>query len=179
MQTYIALLRGINVGGHNPLKMDELKKLFISLSFTNITTIIQSGNIIFSTAKVNTDILNNEITAAIKEQFNFAVGCVVLTIQEFTEMVKHNVFVKDKPIETLHVTLLQRLPQKEKSKALNNFPKTDVEFNLINKAVYLFCPQSYSSNKLTNTVLEKVLGVQATTRNWKTILRLLEIANNN
>lgn len=112
------------------------------------------------------------------ETFGFEVPVLVLTAAEIKDMVNANAFIKDKTkdVQLLHITFLEEIPAKEFVTNLqkNNFSPD--EFLINAKAVYLYCPNSYSSSKLTNTFLENKLKVTATTRNWKTVNELLTIA---
>jgi uncharacterized protein (DUF1697 family) len=178
LQTYIAILRGINVGGKKPMKMQVLKELCESLAFTDVQTYIQSGNVVFKYKKVNTKLLAILLSKSIMETFGFEVPVLVLTAAEIKDMVNANAFIKDKTkdVQLLHITFLEEIPAKEFVTNLqkNNFSPD--EFLINAKAVYLYCPNSYSSSKLTNTFLENKLKVTATTRNWKTVNELLTIA---
>jgi uncharacterized protein (DUF1697 family) len=178
MQTYISILRGINVGGKRIIKMAALKDLYASLGFTNVETYIQSGNVIFSSKKIDDKKLAAKITAEIETVFGFNVPIVVMSIEELTKTIEANPFAKqkNKVAEYLHVTFLSDQPSiadYEKTKAGNY--QAD-EFHLIEKAIYLYCPNSYSNSKLTNGFFETKLKVTATTRNWKTTNELLAMA---
>ena len=178
MHTYIAILRGINVGGKRMIKMQLLKDLFVTLGYQNITTYIQSGNAVFQTKKTTVTKIELQITKAINETFGFDVPVIVLEKEMLSRIVKENTFLKDKTknIEFFHVTFLAEVPAKENIAKINSNDFLPDEFIIIDKAVYLYCPYSYSNSKLTNGFFETKLKVNATTRNWKTTLALNEIA---
>jgi uncharacterized protein (DUF1697 family) len=177
MVTYIAILRGINVGGKRMIKMDALKQLFLSLGFSNIETYIQSGNVIFKSKKLNEDKLANIISEAIKNVFTYDVPTIVKNVDELKNIITNNPFTKDKSklIEFLHVTFLNAIPTKENVEIITKLDFGDDAFSIIDNAVYLYCPNGYSNSKLTNSFLENKLKVTATTRNWKTCNELLSI----
>jgi uncharacterized protein (DUF1697 family) len=178
MAIYVSILRGINVSGKRMIKMEVLKKLFAELGFSAIQTYIQSGNIIFQHKKSDPSKLSANIKGSIEKKFGFEVPVITLLLEELQEVVKLNPLLKDKSKDPayFHVTFLAAQPNREnveKITAGNYYPD---EFHLIDKAVYLYCPNSYSNSKLTNNFLESKLKVTATTRNWKTTNELLAMA---
>lgn len=177
MTTYIALLRGINVSGKNIIKMAALKAMFEEMNVTNVSTYIQSGNIIFSTSKRDNEKLSTEITEKIKTTFHLNVPVLVLSIEELLTIRKNNPFINSEKYDVsyLHVTLLSETPEQHLIKAINQDNFND-DFIIEKKAVYLYCSNGYGQTKLTNTFFENKLKVKATTRNWKTINEIINIA---
>ncbi|PHQ57519.1 MAG: hypothetical protein COC16_00590 [Lutibacter sp.] len=180
MFTYIALLRGINVSGHNKIKMTQLKQLFVDLSYHNITTYIQSGNVVFQSKKNSKSTIKATITEAIKTKFDYDVKVVIITKKELQTVFTSNPFLKinTSDITKLCVTFLSNNP------LLENIPQIEAliannpdEFKIINKSIYLHCPTGFGRTKLTNNLFERKLKSDATTRNWKTITKLIEISN--
>lgn len=178
MQTYISILRGINVSGHKPIKMDALKTLFESLNFKNVKTYIQSGNVIFKTKTTKPQDLEKKIAAQIKKEFDFDVPVMVKETNEFTTVFNKNPFLnkRKEDITKLHVTFLSQEPEEAGITKIKEGHYADDEFIIIGKAIYLFCPNGYGNTKLSNTFFENKLKVSATTRNWKTITELVHIA---
>jgi uncharacterized protein (DUF1697 family) len=180
MQTYIALLRGINVSGHNIIKMAELRQLCTELGFENVTTYIQSGNIIFQSKEKNKSKIENIIIDAIKKQFNYTINTLVLTKAALKTIFTLNPFIQQKDIDIskIYVTLLKNTPDLsltshlEKARAFNND-----DFKIIHKSVYLHYQNSARFSKLSNNLIEKKLKSPATSRNWKTITKLVELSN--
>lgn len=168
MKTYISLLRGINVSGHKKIVMADLKKLYETLDFKNVTTYIQSGNVIFESATNKN--LEQRIEKAISDTFTFEVPVIITTAAELKKIIENNPFIHEKNIDTekLHVTFLAKEP---KIGTITAHYEPD-SFTIIGKAIYLYCPNGYGRTKLTNTFFEKKLDTQATTRNWKTVLKL-------
>lgn len=179
MTTYIAILRGINVSGHRIIKMDALQQLLVSINFQNIHTYIQSGNIIFQYKKTATKQLEQKIATAITAKFTFDVPVIVREIEEFQQIVSNNPFLKDKTkdITHLHITFLSDKPNPEYFDAIKEGQYQADEFHLVDKAVYLYCPNGYGNTKLTNSFFENKLKVIATTRNLKTTHTLQNMAN--
>ena len=178
MAIYISILRGINVGGHNKIKMDDLRKLFANAGFGKVQTYIQSGNIIFETKKTTTIFLEKIIADEIKKQFGFNVPVLVIELEELKNVIKNNPFAKDKLKNEnyLHVTFLSGKPAKENIAQIIAGNFLPDEFIVINKAVYLHCPNGYGNTKLNNNFFENKLKLTATTRNWKTVNEILKIA---
>jgi uncharacterized protein (DUF1697 family) len=175
METYIALLRGINVSGQKMIKMGDLIKALEELNFSNIRTYIQSGNIIFQCDKTDPSQLAVKIAGKISDHFRFEVPVVIRTLAELKQVSENNPFLvkRTEDVNKLHVTFLNKEPDPgDLRKAEENSFLPD-EFIVSGKEVYLFCPNGYGRTKLTNTFFENKLKSTATTRNWKTIRQLL------
>ena len=177
MKTYISILRGINVSGRKIIKMNDLQSLYQGLEFKNITTYIQSGNVIFQYKEVDTKSLEVKIAKQIEITFGFEVPVIVLTIGELQQIVNNNPFLKDvdKKSEFLHVTFLGSTPEQYNREMIDEKKQPGEELFFTNQAIYLYCPNGYGNTKLNNSFIEKKLKVSATTRNWKTTNELLKI----
>jgi uncharacterized protein (DUF1697 family) len=177
-ETYIAILRGINVSGQKMIKMPLLKKMFEDLGFSDVQTYIQSGNVLFHHVKSDDQDLEKLIHEGIQETFGFEVPVIVLSKAEMGKVLLQNPFAGDqgKDISKLHVTFLSQNPDKElifKIEATKYLPD---EFMVKEKSVYLFCPDGYGKTRLHNNFFESKFGTIATTRNWKTVNELLKLA---
>jgi len=176
MTRYISILRGINVSGQKVIKMADLKILYEKLKLNNVTTYIQSGNVVFdSPIKLKAELIEN----AIAKHYGFSVPVILRTDKEWTKIITSNPFTKDpdKDISKMHVVFLAdkpNLPDKEK---LNKVKHPSEEYFFEGTEVFLYCPNGYGKTKLSNTFLEKTLKTTATTRNWKTVNKLKEIAD--
>lgn len=176
MCIYIALLRGINVGGHHPVKMGELRNLCTSLGYSRVATYIQSGNIIFR-AEGSTIELRDQLSEAIMIRFGFEVPVMILDAGELRQIITENPFITDGKHELsyLHLTLLTEKPLQD-TISLRPFPINPGEKMIISgRSVYLYLPDGYGRTRLNNTIFETRLQQQATTRNWKTMLEILKI----
>lgn len=164
------MLRGINVGGRTKVAMADLRAVLESLGFDGVATYIQSGNVVFGSTKAVKP-------AAIEERIAAELGVeptvLVRTADELAAVVAGNPFLVGKvDLATLHVTFLA-----EKPTATVEVPAGQPdELAVVGREVYLRCPNGYGRTKLNNTFLEKRLGVPATTRNWKTVTTLAEMA---
>ena len=176
----IAILRGINVGGKRKILMADLKDMFHNLGFVDVSTYIQSGNVFFNhTEELNNIHCADEIQKAIFEAYGFEVPVIVISADEIKDIVESNPFCdsKDVDITKLHVTFLKNIPNAEdvlKSKSYNFEPD---DFIIGKSVAYVYCEGKYHKSKLTNAFFEKKLKVTATTRNWRTVFKLLELSN--
>lgn len=179
MEKYIAILRGINVSGSKMIKMDDLKLSINELKFRNIESYIQSGNLIFEYAKTNQQDLANKIMHKIQEAFGFHVPVIVKSTEEMNTVIANNPFInnQNKAIEKLYVTFFSTEPAKALQDKLAEFESNSDEFIIAGNLAYLFCPNGYGRTKLTNNYFEGKLKISATTRNWKTVIKLAEMAN--
>ena len=178
MQAFVLLLRGINVGGHRKVKMAELKVVLQELDFQNIATYIQSGNIIFNADTEDTVQLAEKIQKAILEYFGFEVPVICLEAARLQHAVKSNPFATENTlIENLHLTFLSETPEESRVTALEAIDYAPDQFLNQNAWIYLNILGKYHKTKLSNALFEKKLKVSATTRNWKTVLKLHEIAS--
>jgi uncharacterized protein (DUF1697 family) len=179
MTACISILRGINVSGQKKILMTDLVKLYQKLGFSGIRTYIQSGNVIFDCSEsIALSKVPGLVRDAIFREYKFEVPVIIRTSEEMNEAVRNNPFVKDTGIspEKLHVTFLSGLPGKDKLTVLEKIDHSPDKFIVKGKEVYLHCPVSYGETKLSNSFFEKSLGVTATTRNWKTVNKLAEMA---
>lgn len=178
MPIYISMLRGINVSGQKLIKMDALKNLYESLGFEEVNTYVQSGNVVFKSGERDTAFLARDLAAKIKEVFAFDVDVIVKTMDEYQSIVDQNPLVNDsdKDLSSMYVTFLSSIPEKVDLKALESKRQGDEVVEFFNEVIYLYCPGGYGKTKLTNNFFESKLKVVATTRNWKTVSALLEIA---
>ena len=178
MNTFISMLRGINVSGHNIISMSDLKKLYQSLDFKNVVTYVQSGNVIFDTTKKDASKLSSLIETQIKKSFNLSVSVLIRDKNDLQRIISGNPFIKRKkdPIK-LYITFLQSSPAPFDFNKLP-LPSTESdEFILIDKEIFIFCPNGYGRTKLNNNFFEKKLNLISTTRNWNTVNALYKLAS--
>ncbi len=176
MNKKIAILRGINVGGKRKILMSDLKSLWGKLGLKNVKTYIQSGNIIFDSDKENAE-LENKLEKAIADKFRFDVPVIVRTAKEFKTSIKNNPFFDENAdIKQFHLTFLKEKPKKENIENILTYNYKPDKYKIDNKDVFIYCAGKYHESKLINNFFEKKLKVGATTRNWKTVLKLLELS---
>lgn len=175
MIIYISMLRGINVAGQKKVRMDELKKLYESLGFKAVQTYIQSGNVIFQFPNTNISKLQNMIERKIKGSLKLDVHVLIRTKNEFQILIENTPFQK-KDITKLHITFLSDVPVHVPLDEINKTKGKSEEFSISDREIYLFYPDGYGKSKLSNNFFERKLKTSATTRNWKTITALFDIA---
>lgn len=178
MTTYIALLRGINVSGSNLIRMEALKTSMERIGLISVRTYIQSGNLVFEYPQTSNSELESLLSTAILNDFGCKVPVLVKNGMEFQEAIAENPFIpgSQTQIETLHITFLSGVPQNELLDKILPLKDSSDEANIIENRIYLNCPNGYGRTKFTNTYFEKKLKQIATTRNWKTMLKLQEMA---
>lgn len=177
MQTYILLLRGINVGGHRKIKMEEFKIELDKLELQEVKTYIQSGNFVFKYKEDTEATLTTTIEGLILKKYGFEVNALVLAAENFTDIFNNNPYLPEKKneIEKLYCTLLYEVPETSKIKALEAVDASGDEFVPMGKCLYFYYANGYGKSKINNPVIENKLKVKATTRNWKTMTKLMEM----
>ena len=181
MNTYIALLRGINVSGHKKIKMVDLKTMFEKIPFKNVQTYIQSGNVVFKTEETKIPLLEEKITKAIAQIFYFDVPVIVKTMKDMTEILKKNPFKNPEDIEykRIYYALLKTKPENTLVKNLEAEHYPNEEFYISDNCVYLNYTLGAGKAKLSNNLIERKLNAVATSRNHRTMVKLLALAKEN
>ncbi|GAA0893482.1 DUF1697 domain-containing protein [Fulvivirga kasyanovii] len=178
MQTYIAILRGINVSGTKKIKMDDLRTKLTDFGFEKVRTYIQSGNIVFDYKETDPLTLAKQLEQKIMDDYGYEVPVVVTGAEELKQVIDSNPFLigRSEDPAKLHVTFLAEPPADENVMKIDDSGFLPDEFKIIGESIYLFCPNGYGRTKLTNNFFESKLKVTATTRNWKTVNTLLNMA---
>ena len=177
MKTWIALFRGINVGGNNILPMAELKGDLESLNLSNIRTYIQRGNVVFDSATKATDPLIEKITRRIEERHGFRPHVLLLSHEDLLTAIESNPFpraVADP--KTLHFCFLAEPTSNPDIEALDSVKTPTERFRLVGDVFYLHTPDGIGRSKLAANV-EKRLGVVVTARNYRTVDKLLSMVS--
>ena len=158
--------------------MTDLKSMCEKLELKNVKTYIQSGNLIFNSDRQNSD-LENELEKAILENFGFEVPVIVRTEKELETSIKNNPFFeKDVDINQLHLTFLKEKPCQDDVDKILTYNYEPDDFKIKDKDTFIFCSGKYHQSRLNNNFFEKQLMVGATTRNWKTVMKLSELIKN-
>src|SRR3989441_11956145 len=174
MTIYVAMLRGINVSGQKTIKMENLRVSFEALGFRRVRSYVQSGNVIFEATKASSDNLSKNVGEKILSDFGFSVTLILRTSEEMKKIVSDNPFLKESGIDRskLHVTFLSELPAIAAMGKLDALKGDVDQFRIKNREIYLYCPSGYGRTKLSNSSFERLLSVEATTRNWRTVKML-------
>ena len=179
MPTFISLLRGINVSGQKKILMADLKVLYEKLGFNNVQTYIQSGNVVFDCAEDKSNLAIAEIIEhAIEQEYNFQVPVIVKQADDLISTINNNPFTEEVGADPsrVAVTFLESLPTVENLIKLEGVDYPPDRFIIDGLNIYLHCPISYGNSKLSNNFFESKLKVRATSRNWRTINKLVEMS---
>ena len=174
--TYVALLRAINLGARNKVAMAELRSMFEAVGADDVRTHVQSGNVVFRSPVGTPSELEQTLEGAITETFGLDIRVLVRTAREIVKIDRSNPFADKGDLRTLHLTFSAEPPAADRVRDLGNFDFGPDRFSVAGREIYLLCPDGYGRTKLNNAFLEKKLGVAATTRNWKTVTTLAEMA---
>lgn len=176
MTIYIALIRGINVGGKNRLPMQALVAMLEAMGCRQVKTYIQSGNAVFESESQDVLELSHQISLAIGEQCGFEPYVLILEFQEIQRAITANPFPQAAADpKTVHLGFLATTPEYPQLEKLEELRKDSEDFRLLDRVFYLYAPEGIGRSKLaTNT--EKLLGVTMTSRNWKTVGAIRDIA---
>ncbi|MFY0713792.1 DUF1697 domain-containing protein [Seonamhaeicola sp. NFXS20] len=176
MNTFIALLRGINVSGQKKIPMAELRELLEKKGFKDVKTYIQSGNVIFNFSETNKDSLALKIHEAIKAHFRFEVPVLVLFPTELKQIFNDCPFPKEKK-EHSYFTFLFTGPDKKLVDKLTAISYPNEEFIITNNCIYFYCAVGYGKAKCSNNFFENKLKTTSTARNYKTVVKLLSLTS--
>ncbi len=174
MPKYIAFLKAINVGGHT-VKMDQLKKLFEKMDFTNVETFIASGNVIFETKSKNVDSTKNKIEPKLEKFLGYKVAAFIRTTKELTEIAGYKPFNEsdlNSEQNSLYIGFLDKHPDKDSQKKVLALSDSVNEFHFNNNEFYWLCRKNFSDSGITGKSLEKALAMETTIRNATTIRKM-------
>ena len=173
MISYVAFLRGINVGGHKTISMKALSELLVSIGFKNITTILNSGNVVFEFKEKSPADIAKIIEKAIETEFGFEVGVQIRTLQEIKKIVESNPFKAYKPSDDTHwyVTFLNDYKGKLPASTSDAYKFISVKNDTLFGIVYR------NKGKSTDVMiaLDKTFGKKVTTRNWNTLVKIASV----
>jgi len=179
MPVVISMLRGVNVGGHNRIKMEALRAVYESLGLLEVQTYVQSGNVVFKTKERTLAALAKSIEDTIQRDHGFRPGVVLRTPSELRDAIAKNPFADRQNIDPskLLVTFLSTAPEAEargNALAIKTFPE---ELRIDGREVYIYFPNGMARPKMSWPRIEKALKTWGTGRNWNTVTKLLEIAD--
>ena len=180
MPVIISMLRGVNVGGHNKIKMDALRALYASLKLREPQTLVHSGNVVFKTEEKDLARLSTRIQDAIERSAGFRPDVILRTVSELRSAIAKSPFAKRRDIDPskLLVTFLAGIPTPEARKKALAIEAGPDELHIVGRELYIYFPDGLARPKLTWPHLERALKLSGTGRNWNTVTKLLEIAEN-
>ncbi|MGA2519219.1 MAG: DUF1697 domain-containing protein [Acidimicrobiales bacterium] len=172
MTRYVAMLRGVNVGGRTRLAMADLRRVVADLGHDDVESYIQSGNVVFGSRAAASG-LGPAIERHLEQELGLTVSVLVRSHAQLTDVLSGNPLSgPGRDPSRLHVTFLSARPAPGRSTAIDADAYRPDEFVARGREVYVHCPNGYGRTKLTNTFFERALGVSATTRNLKTVVEL-------
>jgi uncharacterized protein (DUF1697 family) len=178
MPVVISMLRGVNVGGHNKIKMDALRELCASLKLRDPQTYVQSGNVVFRSDDRDLVPLGRRIEQAIERKFGFRPAVILRTAAELRDVIARNPFASRPGIEPgkLLVTFLASEPGAEARTKLLAIKTDPEELHIDGRELYTYFPNGMGRPKLSWPTVERTLAIRGTGRNWNTVVKLLEMA---
>jgi uncharacterized protein (DUF1697 family) len=173
--THVALLRGINVGGKNPLPMKELARMFEAAACENVRTYIQSGNVIFD-APAGVSKIGDTVSASIAKRFGYRIPVILRTAPQLRKVIGGNPFLKaGVDPKWLHVYFLAHAPAAPAIAGLDPARSASDVFHVRGQEIYLHVPNGMGRSKLTNAYFDSKLATISTARNWTTVRKLAEL----
>ncbi|NMH87266.1 DUF1697 domain-containing protein [Flavivirga algicola] len=176
MKKYIALLRGINVSGQKKIPMAELRELLTNSGLEEVQTYIQSGNVIFKSTEKDSQKLELKIHKAIKTHFGFEVPILIKTPEDLQKVFDDCPFPEEKKINS-YFTLLYAIPDKDLIAEASKMSYSNEEFVITDTCIYFYCSMGYGKAKYNNNFFERKLKTTSTARNYKTMVKLLELVS--
>lgn len=177
MAPYIAMLRGINVGGHAKVSMADLRATFLGMGYGEVRTYIQSGNVLFDSSGTAAK-LQTTIEQGLEDRFGLGIKVVLRTRPQLEAAIEHNPLSDgDRDGAKLHVTFLASKPAASRVSSLDTQGYLPDEFRVRGREVYVHCPDGYGRTKLNNAFFERAFGVTATTRTLRTVTTLASMAD--
>jgi uncharacterized protein (DUF1697 family) len=179
MQTYIALLRAINVGGNSKIAMADLKAMLADLGVDNPQTVLQTGNLVFQTATSTCDKLEDKFEKALAERFELTTDVFVRTAEEWRHAIAANPFAKEAANDPSHLLImpLKKAPTKPMVQELQTAIHGREFVAAVGRELFIVYPDGIGRSKLTNKLIETRLATRGTGRNWNTALKLEQLAN--
>lgn len=180
MPAIISMLRGVNVGGHNKIKMDALRALYESLKLKSPKTYVQSGNVIFLSDEKNLASLSQRIQDAIQRKFGFRPDVILRTAPELRHVIARNPFAGRHNIDPgkLLVSFLASDPGPQARESLMKIDARGEELHIHGRELYIYFPNGIGKTKLSWPTIDKTLKTPSTGRNWNSVTKMLEIAEN-
>jgi uncharacterized protein (DUF1697 family) len=179
MPTFIALLRGINVGGHASVAMANLRDLAESMGMTQPRTLLQSGNLVF-TSSLTAAAIETLFEKKAQERFGFPISFLVRSAQEWSALVTANPFADEAKRDPGHfvVMCLKHVPAAESLSSLKKAIRGPEYFECHKRELYLVYPDGMGRTKLTGALIEKTLATRGTARNWNTVQKIAVLLAN-
>jgi uncharacterized protein (DUF1697 family) len=173
---YVALLRGINVSGKNMIPMPRLAAAFEAAGCSEVATYIQSGNVVFNGSASVMKTLVARVSQQLAAEFDYRIPIVLRSAAQLQDVVRDNPFLAaGDDVATLHVMFLSDTPARARVASLDPERSPGDRWQLRGQDLYLCLPNGVGRTKLSNAYFDSKLGVTSTGRNWRTVLKLVEL----
>ncbi len=178
MSVFVSLLRGVNVGSHNRVKMEALRALYKSLKLKDAQTYVQSGNVVFRSDERDTPVLAKRIEKGIEREFGFSCPVVLRSAKELKKVVAANPFCRRSDVapNKLLVVFLYGTPSSEGRDQISQMKTDPEEIRVSGREIYIHFPNGAGRSKVSWVAMEKILKTPGTARNWNSVTNLLEMA---
>lgn len=178
MTVFVSMLRGVNLGPHRRLKMDELCSVYESLKLRDVQSFLQSGNVLFRTDAKDEDALKNRLEKSIQQRFGFSSDVILRTTAELKNVIAKNPFAKRRDIEPakLLVTFLATDPGEAARKQVREIKTAPEDLRIQGREIYTYYPNGMARPKVPWAAIERIIKTSGTGRNWNTVTKLLELA---
>ena len=176
-EIYIALLRGVNVGGHKKVPMAELRELLTKSGLENVKTYIQSGNVVFQSSINDIKTLEVKIKTSVLDHFDFDVSVMVRSREQLHTIFENCPFPEEKKVSS-YFAILSDIPDEDLVKEAYKKTYENEEYIILKDALYFYYANGYGNAKFSLNFFERKLEVNATSRNYKTMVKLLSLSEN-
>lgn len=179
MGVLISFLRGVNMIGHNKIKMADLSSLFREIGYHDAETYIQSGNVVFTAGnRLSPGKISYNIGRVIREKFGYEIPVLLRTGKDMEKIIKGNPYREREDFDAsrLAVVFLSEFPGEEQLARFRDVSYLPDEFRIAGKEIYIYCPNGFGRTKLHTNFFENRLKITCTARNWQTVNRLFEMA---
>jgi uncharacterized protein (DUF1697 family) len=179
MGTYLALLRGINVGGHKKIAMADLRKLLTRMGFDDPQSLLQSGNLVFRSKPLATGKLEQMLEAGVKKHLLFETHFFVRAAEEWQSVIARNPFPGEAARDPGHLLVMvcKTAPEPADLKALQGAIAGPEVIRAQGREAYITYPDGVGRSRLTHALIESKLGTKGTARNWNTVMKLGELTS--
>lgn len=177
MTVAVSLLRGINVGGRNKIRMADLRELYRDLGLTNIQSLLQSGNVLFETAEADLAVVGRELEAAIRADFGLDIHIILRSSDDFDGIFSRHRFSAAQLLEPRKIAVVF-LSDAADSAAVDQLRESNPGREIIQadgRELFIFYTDGMARSKLDSSRIERALGLHSTARNWNTCNRISKL----
>lgn len=174
MEKFVLLLRAVNVGGRNIIKMQQLKTVFAKAGFLDVKTYIQSGNIVFESKEANISRVKEQVSNLLKEHFNYELPIILIPFSYYKNILDllPQTYLTIETPRKIYISFLTESPKKDQIETLYTYNNDNENFEVKEAIVFIWCVKDGTKLNFSNAFIERILKVSATTRNLNTVKKL-------